>query len=339
MKIRGYIYMILISFCLSSCLKAFDLDLEDEPIIYLESFPGTESNSVSFWVEPGYSRSNTALTPDFKPEITFTVNGQEVPVQPVIVNSVVSENSYIAYHSPQPGDKMSIQVASEGFKTVYAETTIPELFPDRRIDYYTADNGTRQINMISVTLDEAKGEYAYGLQILNEYSVMHPTDSYTRIYRSAGVDMYLDYDMAASTMQGIDIRIEGDYLSAWDGKIFDGNKAVMLLMPPTYGYGSYESYEEFFPEEGESIIYDEYGNETGVYKYTDRNKLVLYTMTQEFYKYKVAQELVIDNASMFAGLAPVNFCYSNITNGYGAFAGVSIVETDWITREFIENNR
>ena len=61
--------MILISFCLSSCLKAFDLDLEDEPIIYLESFPGTESNSVSFWVEPAYSRSNTALTPDFKPEI------------------------------------------------------------------------------------------------------------------------------------------------------------------------------------------------------------------------------------------------------------------------------
>jgi hypothetical protein len=99
------------------------------------------------------------------------------------------------------------------------------------------------------------------------------------------------------------------------------------------------SYEEFFPEEGESIIYDEYGNETGVYKYTDRNKLVLYTMTQEFYKYKVAQELIIDNASMFAGLAPINFCYSNITNGYGAFAGVSIVETDWITREFIENNR
>jgi hypothetical protein len=37
-------------------------------------------------------------------------------------------------------------------------------------------------------------------------------------------------------------------------------------------------------------------------------------------------------------IAPSSYCYSNIDNGYGAFAGVTIVETDWITKEFIENN-
>ena len=50
-------------------------------------------------------------------------------------------------------------------------------------------------------------------------------------------------------------------------------------------------------------------------------------------------ELIEDNADMFAGLAPSNFCYSNIVGGYGIFGGVSIVETDWITPEFIEKNR
>ena len=49
--------------------------------------------------------------------------------------------------------------------------------------------------------------------------------------------------------------------------------------------------------------------------------------------------IVCENAGFVAGLAPSNFCYSNIENGYGAFAGVCRVETDWITQDFIENNR
>lgn len=339
MKIARYIYLILMSVALSSCLKAFDLDFDDEPIIYLESFPGSDENSVWFHIEPAYSRSNTALKPDFKPEITFTVNGHEVPVQPVIVNSAVSEDTFIAYHSSKPGDKMSIQVASEGFKTIWAETSIPELFPERRIDYYTVDYGTKSANVISVTLGDVRQDYAYGVQILNEYTVSDPYMSKTNVYKTAGVDMYLDYDMAAASMSGMAVSLGGSYLSAWDGKAFEGVDAVITIMPPSYGLAGNDTYEMFFPEEGEAMMYDDDGNEIGLYKYTDKNKLVLFTMTQEFYKYAVAQELIGDNASMFAGLAPINFCYSNVTDGYGAFAGVSVVETDWITREFIENNR
>ena len=75
------------------------------------------------------------------------------------------------------------------------------------------------------------------------------------------------------------------------------------------------------------------------YPGVSHTKLLLYTMSPEFYKYAVAQELILDNADFFAGIAPSNFCYSNIKGGYGAFAGIYRVETDWITREFIENNR
>ena len=71
----------------------------------------------------------------------------------------------------------------------------------------------------------------------------------------------------------------------------------------------------------------------------EHNKLMLYSMSEEFYKYVVAQELVSDNTELFAGIAPSNFCYSNVNGGYGAFAGVCCVETDWITQEFIESDR
>ena len=88
-----------------------------------------------------------------------------------------------------------------------------------------------------------------------------------------------------------------------------------------------------------AMMYDEDGNVKEMYRVIKRNKLLLYTMSDELYKYSLAKELIEDNADMFAGLAPSNFCYSNIVGGYGIFGGVSIVETDWITPEFIEKNR
>ena len=62
-------------------------------------------------------------------------------------------------------------------------------------------------------------------------------------------------------------------------------------------------------------------------------------MSEEFHNYVGAQALVYENAGFFAGLAPSNFCYSNVEGGYGVFAGVYCEHTDWITPEFIENNR
>lgn len=53
--------------------------IEDEPMIFLESFPGVE-DVIVFDVQPAYSYSNSALRPEFKPVITLMVNGTEVPV-------------------------------------------------------------------------------------------------------------------------------------------------------------------------------------------------------------------------------------------------------------------
>jgi hypothetical protein len=89
--------------------------------------------------------------------------------------------------------------------------------------------------------------------------------------------------------------------------------------------------------EGEYVEYDDMGNMM-TYKYRERNKLFLYTLSEEFYKYELAQVLVYNNTD-FPGIAPANFCYTNINGGCGAFAGLARVETDWITKEFIENNR
>jgi hypothetical protein len=62
-------------------------------------------------------------------------------------------------------------------------------------------------------------------------------------------------------------------------------------------------------------------------------------MSEEFYKYRVASEYQKDYSTFTGFIAPSNYCYSNVENGFGAFAAVNVVETDWITKEFIENNR
>jgi hypothetical protein len=86
-------------------------------------------------------------------------------------------------------------------------------------------------------------------------------------------------------------------------------------------------------------VVDENGEVVSSERVLSHNKILLYTFSEEFYKYVVAQELKDENADFFAGIAPSNFCYTNIRNGFGAFAGVSRQETDWITPEFIEKNR
>ena len=59
MKIFRYILLILVSMSAVSCFYAFDLDFDDEPVIYLESFPGA-TDMVVFKIDPAYSYSNEA---------------------------------------------------------------------------------------------------------------------------------------------------------------------------------------------------------------------------------------------------------------------------------------
>ena len=351
MNIYKYIILtILCSLCLS-CGEPFDMRLDDQPIICLESFPGVE-DVVVFSIVPAYSMSNTALRPEFKPQIRFTVNGQEIPVilnKDHCVSEKYESSCYIADYKPVPGDKLTVEVSSEGFKSVHAQTSIPQPFPERKIDYRHNEIGGSSYDMVYVTFDDdGQTDQAYGLQVLHERiytDVDGQTD--TSSYRYGGDQIRYDYDFAPGSMDGIRIYFNGfsvekysSGLSGWDDDKFNGKSATLSMTVQTSSYGNVENpYDSFFEREYEQERFDEYGESIGVYKTLSHNKLVLYTMSEEFYKYAVAQELKDDNADFFAGLAPSNFCYTNVVDGYGVFAGVWSEETDWITREFIEDNR
>lgn len=327
------------------------MKLDDEPIIYLEAFPGVE-DVVVFSIVPAYSKSNSALKPEFKPEIRFTVNGQEIPVvlnKDYCVSEKYENSFYIADYNPVPGDEMRVEVSSEGFKSIYAETSIPQPFPERKIDYRHNEIGDRSYDMIYVTFDDdGQSDLSYGLQVLHEW-MYTDVDGQTgaSVRRYGGDQLADDYDFAPGSLDGIRIYFNGFSvqrylysLAGWDDDNFNGKRSTLSMVVDTYSYGEDESsYDTFFEREYEQEWYDEYGEPIGVYKTFSHNKLVLYTMSEEFYKYVVAQELKEDNADFFAGIAPSNFCYTNVVNGYGAFAGVWCEETDWITPEFIEKNR
>lgn len=344
MKMFRYIVFLTMAFAAASCMKPFDLKLDDEPIIYLEAFPGVE-DVVVFNIQPGYAYSNTALKPEFKPEIHFTVNGEDIPV---VLNEGsrfgdrFPETSYVADCKPVPGDRMTVEVHSEGFSSIYAQTSIPQPFPERKIDYRVVQTAERDYNVIFVSFkDDADIPLAYGMQIHEETTYYKPdVEPETYYYLYAGDQIADDYEFAPQSFEGITMNFNGwsvqrgDYIAGWDDELFAGQDKTISMVVNSYGPA-----DSFFEHTFDNPLYDESGEVIGNYPGISHNKLLLYTMSPEFYKYAVAQELILDNADFFAGIAPSNFCYSNIKGGYGAFAGIYRVETDWITREFIENNR
>ena len=345
MKLLKYIYILAASLLLFSCTKPFDLGFEDSSAIFLESFPGVE-DMVVFSIKPAYSYSNSATRPDFNPEIIFKVNGKEVPVvlnTGFCMSEKYFEDMYVADYKPAPGDKMTVEVSSEGFMPVSARTTIPAPFPERKVGYRPVTFGGRELNVISVRfLDDGKTDCAYGMQVYKE-SVITNEDGTENISVTvyAGEQPSVDFDFAPASMDGIRIDFNGWYIdhdysytvAGWDDDIFNGEEAELSMT-----VHAYSGYESFFEWEQKNGYFDNDGVFQGFSTELYHNKLVLYTMSEEFHNYVVAQALVYENGGFFAGLAPSNFCYSNVEGGYGAFAGVYCVDTPWITKEFIENN-
>lgn len=345
MKILKYIYILAASLLLFSCTKPFDLGFEDRPAIFLESFPGIE-DMVVFSIKPAYSYSNSATRPDFNPEIIFKVNGKEVPVvlnTGFCMSEKYFEDMYVADYKPAPGDKMTVEVSSEGFMPVSARTTIPAPFPERKVGYRPVTFGGRELNVISVRfLDDGKTDCAYGMQVYKESVITNEDGTENKsVTVYAGEQPSVDFDFAPASMDGIRIDFNGWYIdhdnsytvAGWDDDIFNGEEAELSMT-----VHAYNGYESFFEWEQKKGYFDNDGVFQGFSSELHHNKLVLYTMSEEFHNYVVAQALVYENAGFFAGLAPSNFCYSNVEGGYGTFAGVYCVDTPWITKEFIENN-
>ena len=322
-----------------SCTVPFDPDYDETPVIYVEAFPGADAEYIKIKIMPAYSKSNTPIIIPFKPHITFKVNGTEIPVECMAAD----EGYYKAAYASKPGDHMTISVESEGFNSVYSETTIPEAFPERKIDYRKVPSGVDTYeDVLFVTISDVNPNYTYGLQICNEIHEYFASGTVERTFRYCGYLYPRDYEleeMVPISLEAVYISIYSEDLWSWNGKSLKDGENTFSFMPAGYGYGGMDSYEAFFVQEGTSTRYDEHGNIIEEYQYLDRNKLLLYTMSDEFYKYSIAQEFQGDNDGILSIIAPTNFCYSNIDNGYGAFAGIYIVETDWITKEFIEKNR
>lgn len=336
--------MLAASLLVFSCTKPFDFEFEDGPAIFLESFPGVE-DMVVFNVKPAYSYSNTAVRPDFNPEIIFKVNGKEVPVvlnTGFCMSEKYPEDMYVADYKPVSGDEMTVEVSSEGFRSISSRTTIPSPFPRRNVDYKHVNFGGRELNVISVKfLDDEQTDCAYGMQIYKESLITDDSGVRQSVTVYAGEQLSSNFDFAPASMDGFCINFNGWYIdqdndcdiAGWDDDRFNGEETELSMTVHT-SYG----YESFYEWEQKNGYFDENDVWQGFSTELYHNKLLLYTMTEEFHNYTVAQGLIYENAGFFAGLAPSNFCYTNIEGGYGAFAGIYCVDTEWITKEFIENN-
>lgn len=181
---------------------------------------------------------------------------------------------------------------------------------------------------------------AYGLQIMEE-SLVYLTDGSVMEsrFRYAGYSLSDLYTDSPETLSGMNVPFNGwllqpesyddGYMAVWDDDVFNGKNTSLSMSVQGLSYGS------FF--ENETVRDMTVDGASVRCRVLNHNKLLLYSLSDDFYRYAVAQDIVGDNASIEYGLAPSNFCSSNVTNGYGIFAGIWRVETDWITKESIEN--
>lgn len=349
MKKYKYILLTLLSSLCVSCIQPFDLKLDDDPAIFLEAFPGVE-DVVVFKILPAYSYSNSAVKPELNPEIIFMVNGERVPVvlnKDYCMGEEYDPTCYIADYKPMPGDRMSVEVSSEGFPTIYAETSIPDVFPERKIDFQVISTGKEKYGIVSVSFeDDEETDLSYGLQIYNETVRTYPDTVAVFYDEYAGSQIIEEYDIYVPGLDGMCISFNGwsvnsSYydIAAWNDDSFNGKEKTLSMPVDRYYYGEDYTEDSFYVHEEEREIWGEDGPTGEYYTELQRNKLVMYTMSHEFHKYVIANELKYANTEVFAGIAPSNFCYSNVENGYGAFAGIYRVESEWITKEFIEENR
>lgn len=327
MKKIAYILLLVLGMTLTSCMVVFDPGFDESPVIYLEAFPGRDADKVMFKIAPGYSRSNTSMMLPFDPEIIFEVNGSVIPVECIDVE----EGYYVADYAPVPGDKLSVSVNSEGFTGIFARTSIPEPFPAGKIDYRQVQSGLDDYDeVLYVTFSGADPGTHYGIYFLKETVYETQSGPVPRIYTYAGsIYPETEFGIAPTNLEANLLYFNGVSYWAWDGKQLGRQSCTLSLKP---GSSLYET-------SGEVNGYDDYGNLVSTVPFSSRTKINLMTMSDEFYKYQVAQSLAADYGGLMGFIAPSSYCYSNIDNGYGAFAGVTIVETDWITKEFIENNR
>ena len=310
-----YIWYILIGISLTACLTEVDLsDLCESPRLVV--------NGVAVAGEPlRVSVTRTWFYTDDHPNVVIPdatvrlyVNGRYEETLPFVPGDTLfnAAGNYQAAFVPQVADRLRLEVSAPGYKTVHAETEVPQasmLLDAKAVQEVIAADSTMKRISYAICFQDAAEEENYYLFRLEEGYL---SEDSTYRWHVLHLD-YAEEPLFGQNSSALDQILFPQYLPGYDGRVFSdeaiNGQSYTIRLQNTYYYSGTPR--------------------------TKRLRVRLYAISADYYKYLKTLQDQSDNSFanhlIDAGLAEPIRVYSNIDGGLGIFGGCvpNWVEVDY----------
>lgn len=234
--------------------------------------------------------------------IELTVDGKAVTLTKADADTPGVPKGYWWTAEDIPGgSEVVLRASADGAEDVSSVFHMPEDMPAFEVIYTSAPAFKFTFK------DDGSTEDCYAIMVYGECTRVK--DGEATVYVRACDPYEPDEDFGMETRKDyLDVDINDGTARLWSDAEFNGQEVSLSLEVWTYFDGIHNS------------KYDEV---------RERYKAVIYRLSPEFFKYAEAQNHLDNNMLAEIGLAQASFAYTNITNGLGLFAGVSVAETEW----------
>ncbi len=334
------ILIFLLTLVVSSCEYELDFSGYDRTgRLFVFGMPGSSDTTVVRLNStiPIGDRNSLPLPLD-DAQVSLVVNGEEV-VMKRADEAVPSlpEGCFYTLHPLSPGDRVEVRAAAEGAEPVWAESVVPEMFPEYQLAMevvMSADNyPVDLIFSVSFKGDPDVSDH-YAMQVCQRKEYYNYSIDSGYEYPGNYEYEYIGYEVGDDSDDGL----------------YPFRKPIIVNYNPIKGLYLYENapmviFNEDTSENGEETLefladyssdmvtqgtFDENGVLIEGKGYHISYKMILYRLSDELYNFIRANEILDVNLPVLVGAAPPSYLYTNIRGGVGVFGGISVTETDWI---------
>lgn len=331
---------ILLAFmplALLSTACEYRIELKGEGVtekLFVECYPGKEEKCTVRLQKaiPANGNSSDVTIPQ-NVAMEVSVNGTPVEVRHM------EDNSYESYYSfdykASSGDMIRMEIAADGVQTVTAESIVPAAPEITGIRQYTREDGSHAIS-VSIA-DNVKQDDFYTLELYlrkteENYNKWYPDDEPDTSTRCDTTAIRLNrlYDepiMVSPDDSPILIpdEVSPEKLMFNDKSFRNGRRTFNIKVG--YDRNIYNQYPKDVPLE-EVKSYQ---------KITFEYKVVIRSITPEYFRYVTVRRSMDDSAFSGLGWAPSFYAFTNISNGIGIMGTVNTWESAWLQNDFGSN--
>ena len=304
------IFFIILMMILGGCDNDFAISAPTKGELCLICYPGTRDTTVIQLyktVPVGESYKGSSFLKSAA--IVYNVDGvgQKVEYASDWTGSVPKGCWYVPGRL-EGGSEVEISAAVESEINVMASTRIPAMPP--AFDFSLEFGAWTELN-ISFDDDPATDDY-YGVAVVCEWPINNRLSirNLCPLAEGSGTDVvavlrdYYDVGFSGLTLLPHQTDIYG--VRVWSDAKFNGKRASLTA--------------RFDPASVDSPRY----------------KILLYSFTEEFYRYMAALDYQDGNAYAMYGIIPMKLSFTNVSGGCGILAGWSMRESDWFEMDFFK---